>query len=287
MNDISADVSSLISDYDGNNPGLTASRLRNYWSQHAPLSTGGIKAEEREMQETLGIPVPVLKKIAAPLAREAKRYPNEFLPLALLLWDEYGREGRVIAALVLGKIELSEPANTIPILRDLCRTCYTWEDADRLAMDALEPIVRKEPEEWLGAIEPWLSDENRWVRRAGITVVGRLPMKQPTYTLHCLSLAEPLLYDLEEVVKKAVSFAVRLSARGDAAAVREFLNAHVPPSDPAATWVLCDVIRSMSPSLKSDFKPLLPNYKRWAADPGLSGVEQRSVNSAAKILRNL
>jgi 3-methyladenine DNA glycosylase AlkD len=154
-------------------------------------------------------------------------------------------------------------------------------------MDALEPIVRKEPEEWLGEIEPWLSDENRWVRRAGITVVGRLPMKHPTYTLRCLSLAEPLLYDLEEVVKKAVSFAVRLSARGDSLAVREFLNAHVPPSDPAATWVLCDIIRSMSPSLKSDFKPLLPNYERWAADPGLSGVEQRSVNSAVKILRYL
>ncbi len=287
MNDIGAEVQSLISDYDGNNPIVTAARLRSYWSQYTPVSTGGIKAEEREMQETLGIPVPLLKKIAAPLAREAKGSPDEYLPLATLLWDEYGREGRVIAALVLGKIELSEPAKTIPILRDLCRTCYTWEDADRLAMDAIEPIVRKEPERWLGEIEPWLSDENRWVRRAGVTVAGRLPMKQPTYTRRCLSLAEPLLTDLEEVVKKAVSFAVRLCARGDSSAVREFLNAHVPPGDPAATWVLCDVIRSMSPALKPDFKPLLPNYERWAANPGLSGVEQRSVNSAAKILRNL
>ena len=28
-----------------------------------------------------------------------------------------------------------------------------------------EPIVRKAPEQWLGAVEPWLADESKWLRR--------------------------------------------------------------------------------------------------------------------------
>ncbi|HUT15036.1 MAG TPA: DNA alkylation repair protein [Anaerolineae bacterium] len=77
---------------------------------------------------------------------------NDFIPLARALWDEYGREGRVIAAIPLGMMELAEPETVIRLLMDLCHTCITWEDADRLAMDALEPIVRKQPEQWLSAI---------------------------------------------------------------------------------------------------------------------------------------
>ena len=96
-----------------------------------------------------------------------------------------------------------------------------------------------------------------------------------------------MLYDLEEVVKKAVSFAVRLCARGDVAAVRDFLDQRVPPNDPAAAWVLCDIVRSMSPALKPELKPLLSSYEQWATRPDLGGVEKRSVDSAVRILSTL
>ena len=134
-------------------------------------------------------------------------------------------------------------------------------------------------------MEPWLVDENRWVRRAGVTVVGRLPMKQPSYTGRCLSYAEWLLEDNEEVVKKAVSFAIRLCARGDVSLVVDFLNGHVPPKDSRAAWVLCDVTRSMAPKLRPEFVPLLPNYQQWAADPDLSSKDLRSVESAIRTLQ--
>ena len=67
--------------------------------------------------------------------------------------------------------------------------------------------------------------------------------------------------------------------------MREALARHVPPTDPAATWVLCDAIRSMATKLLPDFVPLLPLYERWAADPALSAQERRSVESAVKTLR--
>jgi 3-methyladenine DNA glycosylase AlkD len=168
---------------------------------------------------------------------------------------------------------------------ELCRACVTWEDADRLAMYALEPIVRKEPEVWLETLEPWLADENKWLRRAGVTVAGRLAMKHPAYTVRCLELAEQLLLDDEVDVKKAVSFAIRLCARGEVAPVCDFLARHVPPRDPAATWVLCDAVRSMAKKLLPEFASLLSRYEQWAADPALSAKDRRSVESAVKTLK--
>jgi len=177
-----------------------------------------------------------------------------------------------------------QPDRLLPLLRDLCRGCHTWEDADRLAMDAAEPVVRRDPEGWLPTMAAWLEDDSPWVRRAGVTVIGRLPMKQASYTERCLALTERLLWDQEVVVRKAVSFAIRLSARGDVAATRAFLARHVPPADAAATWVLCDAIRSMTKRTLPDLAPLLANYRRWAADPDLGARERRSIESALRTL---
>ena len=210
---------------------------------------------------------------------------NDFIPLARALWDEYGREGRVAAAIPLGMMELAEPETVIPLLMELCRTCITREDADRLAMDALDPIVRKQPERWLSAIEPWLVHENKWVRRTGVLAIGRLPMKHPTCTARCLELTKGLLLDEEAEVNEAISFAIRLATRGGIAPVRDFLARHVPLENPAATWVLCDAIRSMTKKFLPEFLQLLPLYDDWAADPCLSTRDRRSVESAVKTLR--
>jgi hypothetical protein len=204
-----------------------------------------------------------------------------------LLWEHYGREGRVVTLPVLGAMELTDPKAILPLLMDLCRDCLTWEDCDRLAMDALEPIVRKEPEKWLDAMAPWLVDKNKWVRRAGVTVIGRLAMKHPAYMAPCLKLIEQLLWDEDMDVKRAVSFAIRLSARGEVGPVYEFMKRHVPPENPAATWVLCDVIRSMGKAILAEFVPLLPLYEQWATDPTLNNKDRKSIESAIKTLQGV
>jgi 3-methyladenine DNA glycosylase AlkD len=283
--DVKEPVRSILEGYDPRSPGPTADRLRALWLQFEPKSMEGIKAEQRAQQETVGIPVPVLKAIGKEVAKPARKQVNAYLPLTHLLWTDYGREGRVVAVHALGPMELAEPESVMPILRALCRTCLTWEDADQLAMNALEPIVRKEPERWLGALQPWLADENKWVRRAGITAAGRLPMKLPAYTARCVEMTEQLLPDEELDVRRAVSFAIRLCARGELEPVRDFLARHVPPEDPAATWVLCDAIRSMAKKLLPKFAPLLPLYEAWVADPGLGTKDRRSVESAVRTLQ--
>ncbi len=282
--EISERIQIILAEYDPESPEDTANALRAYWLTFAPKSVHGIKAEQRKEQETVGIPVPVLRDFGKEIAKAAKKSVDDFIPLTRLLWEEYGREGRVVTVYPFGAMELVQPEIVFPILLELCRTCITWEDSDQLSMRALEPIVRKDPETWLPALDPWLIDENKWVRRAGITAVGRLAMKYPDYTTRCLELAEGMLLDEEMDVKRAVSFAIRLSARGDIDKVKNFLEKQVPPQNPVATWVLCDVIRSMTKAFLPEFAALVPKYEAWAIDPNISKKDQRSVESALKSL---
>ncbi len=282
--EISERIQQILAGYDPKSPADTANALRAHWLTFAPKSMHGIKAEQRKEQETVGIPVPVLRDFGKEIAKAAKKNVDDFIPLTRMLWEEYGREGRVVTVYPLGAMELVQPEIIVPILLELCRSCFTWEDSDQLSMRALEPIVRKDPDTWLPALNPWLIYENKWVRRAGITAVGRLAMKYPEYTARCLEMAEALLLDMELDVKRAVSFAIRLSARGDIAEVRDFLEKQVPPQDPVATWVLCDVIRSMTKSFLPALGSLIPIYEAWAANPNLSAKDRRSVESALKSL---
>jgi 3-methyladenine DNA glycosylase AlkD len=185
-------------------------------------------------------------------------------------------------------MELSDPERVIPIIYELAKTSISWEDCDQLAMEALEPIVRKRPEEYLERLGGWVSDENKWVRRVAITVIGRLPMKRADYTRTCLEMVEPAFGDEDLDVRRALSFAIRMGARGDPRLVRDFLAAQLEQrSDPASIWVLCDVIRSMTKKFLPEFADLLPLYERWAADPALSAKDRRSVESAVKTLRSV
>lgn len=281
---IKDNVALTLAGYVPSNPEPTAIKLRQLWIKFEPKSMGGIKAEQRELQETMGIPVPVLRAIGAEIAKVAGKRVDDFIPLTCLLWDAYGREGRVVAVYPLGAMELAAPEKILPLLLELCRRCLTWEDADQLAMRAVEPIVRKYPDQWLDKMQPWLIDESKWARRTGVTVVGRLAMKHGAYTGRCLELIETLLWDEEQDVKRAVSFAIRLSAKGDVTLVRDFLTRHVPPKDAAASWVLCDAIRSMAKKLLPEFIPLLPLYRRWSVALELPSKDRRSVESAVKIL---
>ncbi|MBN1964857.1 MAG: DNA alkylation repair protein [Anaerolineae bacterium] len=284
--DIQAEVEEILRSYDFSAPEATAARLRDLWLRFEPKSIEGIKAEQRALQETVGIPVPVLRDIAKAITKPARQRVPDYLPLLRLLWDAYGREGRVVALIPLGALELKAPDVIVPLLRELCLTCLTWEDADRLAMDALEPIVRKQPEAWLPAVESWLDDSNKWVQRAAVTVLGRLAMKDARYTRRALQGAERLLLAEDHDVRRAVSFAIRLAARGEVGPVVDFLARQVPPADPAATWVLCDVIRSMAAKLLPEFVSLLPAYEQWGADETLSATDRRSIASAVKKLQD-
>lgn len=270
----------IIGDYSPTDPDATAVALRDVWLQATPTGIDLAKAEQFLGLETAGTPVPVLKAMGQEIGKAARKRVGDFIPLACHLWDSYGREGRLLASTFLGAMELAAPEAVIPVIYQLAQTCIAWEDCDQLAMSALEPIVRKDPAGYLDRLAAWVTDENKWVRRAAITAIGRLPMKRADYTARCLELVEPALGDSDLDVKRALSFAVRVSARGQVTPVRDFILAHRDAADADSIWVLCDVIRSMTKALLPQLADLLPIYQAWLETA--DARTKRSVESAIK-----
>lgn len=285
--EIQASVNTVLKAYRSDSPDSTAMALREYWLTFAPnQGIKLIKTELLQQIEAAGTPIPVLKEIGEEIARAARKDVNGYLPLARLLWDTYGREGRVIALIIFGSMTMVEPETLVPMLKEVCRNCITWEDADRLAMDAVEPIVRKYPERWMNEMAHWLEDPNKWVRRAAITIIGRLPMKHPGYTEQCLALSETLLPDTDLDVKRAVSFAIRIFARSNPSLTCAFLEKHIREANLAYAWVLSDVMKSMYPKILGQFTCLLPGYISWKESLNPKVKERRSLESAIHVLRN-
>jgi 3-methyladenine DNA glycosylase AlkD len=283
--EISAHTVSILKDYSPSDPQATADALQAYWlTFETNQGINLVKAEQRAQIGAVGTPVPVLKDMGSVIAKAASKDVDKFLPLAHLLWDRYGREGRIVALIVFGAMELADPQRLVPILKELCRSCVSWEDADRLSMDALEPIVRKFPAPWIGEMAAWLNDENKWVRRAAVTVILRLPMKHPELSEQCLQLAGSLICDADMDVKRAVSFAIRMIAKIDPELVLAFIEKQLARPDPDATWVLCDVIKSLDRKLLGKFSVLLPLFQNWRAMPTISDKNRRSIDSAIKVL---
>lgn len=253
----------IVAAYEPHTVDDTAEALEALWSQ-VPATEGGValvKAEVREDFKALGVPVPALSEIGKEIGKVARKRVDDFLLLATLLWDQYGREGHLVASTFLGPMELVAPDRVIPAIEDMARTCVAWEDCDQLAMRALEPVVRREPETYLEMLERWVEDSNKWVRRAGITVIARLPMKHRAYTETCLRMVEPALGDEDQDVRRAVSFAVRMGARGDPEAVAAFVKSQAHRTDAASVWVLCDAMRSMTKKFRLSSKSCCPSTR--------------------------
>jgi 3-methyladenine DNA glycosylase AlkD len=282
-------VRDLVAGYIPTDPAIMADALREVWLQAAP----GSEAEQQKLArnwgiadqdyEAVGTPVPVLAAMGKEVGKPARKRVGEFLPLARLLWEHYGREGRIVAVVALGPMELADPEQVVPVIYSLAQTCAFWEDCDQLAMRALEPILRKDPDNWLERLGTWVVDENKWVRRAGIIAIGRLPMKQAPYTTRSVDLVAPALGDPDTDVKRALSFALRLCARGQVEPVKQFILDHRDATDAESLWVLCDVIRSGWKAQLPEFVDLLPVYQAWL-ETGAPKA-RRSVEGAIRVLK--
>ena len=120
-NQIRTQLPPLLAAYNPADPTATAAQLRDLWLQAEPKSTAGVTAEQRAQQEHVGTPVAALKLIGKECGKLAKKRVDDFIPLARLLWDDYGREGRIVSVHILGPMELTAPDTLLPLIMDLCR----------------------------------------------------------------------------------------------------------------------------------------------------------------------
>lgn len=169
----------------------------------------------------LGIPKPMLKKLAAPFLKQEKgKLPDwEFV---YTCWEKNYREAQYVALTYLQRFAEKLTKEDLTHLRYLITHRSWWETVDNI--DALVGgIVQRNPE-----LEPemigWSRDENLWIRRVSIDFQQKYKEKT-----NAKLLAEIICNNLgstEFFINKAIGWSLRDYAKVNPEWVREFLKVH-------------------------------------------------------------
>ena len=103
----------------------------------------------------------------------------------------------------------------LPQIRNFSIYFDDWGKVDDFGTTVLNQLIEKFPTEILQMIYKWNHSENMWERRLSMVAFTRKIGKSGKYTDECLELAENLIDDPEDLVQKAVGWALKDTMRGD------------------------------------------------------------------------
>jgi len=174
-----------------------------------------------EMGTTFGTPLPVLRVIAAEIARYGKKKPQSVLPVLKTLWDNGSFEERQIVGKVMERMAKKYPAECLALAPGFLPTLNNWANCDNLACFGMEAVVFQRTDEVLPLCEQWVRDENKWIRRFGVVVLRAFQKADvPERVFEILDLVRQ---ERDGDVKKAVAWILRDLSKRHAARVIEFL----------------------------------------------------------------
>jgi len=174
-----------------------------------------------EMGTTFGTPLPVLRVIAAEIARRGKKEPQCILPLLKTLWDNGSFEERQIVGKVMERMAKKYPAECLALVLDFLPTLDNWANCDNLACFGMEPIALQMTNEVLSLCEQWVRDENKWIRRFGVVVLrafGKAEVSERAFEI-----LGQAMTDRDSNVKKGTAWILRDLSKRHPAHVFEFL----------------------------------------------------------------
>jgi 3-methyladenine DNA glycosylase AlkD len=218
---------------------MEAPRLLSILRAHAnPANVAGMARYGINPEGTLGVPMPVLRK----LARESGRSHQ----VAAELWASGIHEARILATLI------DDPARVTGRQMDRwVGDLDSWDVCDQ----ACQNLFRYTPPAFAKA-EKWARARREFVRRAGFSLMAGLAVKARTASDAQFEAFLPLIaeaaVDDRNMVKKAVNWALRqIGKRNPALCVRAIATAHeIGHRDSrAARWVSTDALRELRPRL--------------------------------------
>ena len=169
-----------------------------------------------------GVPLPILRVIAAEIGNFIQKEPSEALSLLETIWNEGSFDARQIAGKCLEKFGPKNPEICLDFVSSVLPDLDNWAVCDNLAMFGVEPIVYSNPELVLHHSEKWTKSKNKWIRRFGVvTLRGYKKVQTTNEVFEILGL---VMEDNEKDVKKAVSWILREITKKNPNEVAEFLT---------------------------------------------------------------
>ena len=227
--------------------------------------------------QRLGLRIPELRAVARDLARDCRALPaREVVRVAKGLVDGGTLEGGLAAFELLWRHHAAAATLTARDLARLARGADNWGTADTFACLLSGPAWHR------GQVsDAWVArrarSRDRWLRRIALvsTVPLNLPSRGGTGDVPCtLRLCRMLIADHDDMVVKALSWALREVAKRDPAAVRRFLERHRAS---IAARAAREVTNKLTTGLKTPKGGRAPRARRPARSPAQSGPAPRKA----------
>jgi len=199
--------------------------------------------------EVIGVRAPVIHQLVADLARRLREQPDVVRGLAFSLVEGGTLEGRQVGYLLLSKVAAARRSLTLADISALGEGMDNWATVDTFSALIAGQAWRE------GAlpgsvVEAWLRSDDRWWRRAAVVCTVALNLKQRGGTgdaERTLAICEQVVGDRDDMVVKAVSWALRTLIPWDRRAVIGFLERH---GDTIAPRVRREVRNKLETGLK-------------------------------------
>ncbi|MDI6885961.1 MAG: DNA alkylation repair protein [archaeon] len=203
-----------------------------------------------------GVPLPILRLIAAEIGKFIQKGATKAPSLLETIWNEGSFEARQIAGKSLDKFGQKNPKICLDFVSSVLPDLDNWAVCDNLAMFGVEPIVYSNPELVLPLSERWIKSENKWIRRFG--VVSLRGYKRVKTTDEVFKILDTVMEDHENEIKKAVSWVLREITKRNPDEIAAFLTRWTkanPGKD--ARWIIKDGMKKLSKEKQTEILTLI------------------------------
>jgi 3-methyladenine DNA glycosylase AlkD len=206
---------------------LSATSLRTVLRSHAdPINAAGAQRYFVNGVKTYGVHREVLDRITRDAVRELKAGGG--LPAALRIADGLYRSRNMdeaaLAARMLERFGRQLGPEHYPMFDRWVDSLNDWASCDSLCTQVFGPVIRDHPA-LMRRLAPWTRSPHRWRRRA--SMVSLIPLARTGERLSdVLKMADRLLGDTDDMVRKGVGWLLKEATRRRADAVVAYLIAN-------------------------------------------------------------
>ncbi len=203
-----------------------------------------------------GVPLPILRVIAAEIGNFIQKEPTEAPSLLETIWNEGSFEARQIAGKCLEKFAPKKPEISLDFVSSVLPDLDNWSVCDNLAMFGVEPIVYSNPELVLPLSEKWIKSKNKWIRRFGVVTLRGYKKVQTTNKV--FKILDLVMADNEKDVKKSVSWVLREITKRNPDEVAEFLTGWAKTSPGRdARWIIKEGMKKLPKEKQTEILAIL------------------------------
>lgn len=149
---------------------------------------------------------------------------KERLELAKMLFKSGFSEQAGIGNVILEKSIAMLTTSEFDFLDDVASCLNNWSSTDSFSIHTVQPLLRKYPREILGLLRKWNVSKSMWKQRASVVTFTRSVGASGEFTNEALELCDNLIWDEEDLVRKAVGWALKDSLRGARMRVLDYVK---------------------------------------------------------------